>query len=473
MVPDTVTYILGGSKKTREIIFKFIYIRGNEFGHKFVQWSLKLILIRHKTPSFPFHFPMRTPATNQRRRIRRPLRNTVTPPPTNQRRAIVFTPKLKYNNSGFNEDGVFVVTKRKRALPTETEKEVKRQKQLQIKINHVRLSELQWKVVGFYQHGAYMENYRFTGGPKSSKTIIRFLQETYPQYAKYNAAKSFYYAAIKKFEKRMLTPEFDPFRERRGENRTSPKRKNPEIVTLIDEALSEEQITAPKIRRELLDLGHRISLSTIYRIVKDLFYRWQKPWYTDVLTPAQKLKRKLFCAQLLRLSEEELLRKIAEWMFTDEKWWDIVGPAMYKYVKAGSKAEAKNGNKVLISFFCFVLFFVIYLFALCLHRRHHDTKAKRAASKGEFTFGEVSLGGVRLAVKPGLLPTTPSFSVTQEICASARCLRMRRTTAHQSSSGWWRPVRVERTTTFTTCDTSISPTRTRHVPNGNTRPTRR
>ena len=33
-------------------------------------------------------------------------------------------------------------------------------------------------------------------------------------------------------------------------------------------------------------------------------------------------------------------------MFTDEKWWDIVGPAMYKYVKAGSKAEAKTKNKV-------------------------------------------------------------------------------------------------------------------------------
>ena len=60
----------------------------------------------------------------------------------------------------------------------------------------------------------------------------------------------------------------------------------------------------------------------------------------------QKLKRKLFCAELLRLSEEQLLRKIAEWMFTDEKWWDIVGPAMYKYVKAGNKAEGKMGNKV-------------------------------------------------------------------------------------------------------------------------------
>ena len=107
--------------------------------------------------------------------------------------------------------------------------------------------------------------------------------------------------------------------------------------------------------------GHSISLATIHRIAADLFYRWQKPWYTDLLTPAQKLKRKLFCAELLRLSEEQLLRKIAEWMFTDEKWWDIVGPAMYKYVKAGNKAEGKMGNKVWFIFVFFVVFFFILL----------------------------------------------------------------------------------------------------------------
>ena len=48
------------------------------------------------------------------------------PLPANQRQPIVFTPKLKYNNSSFNDAGVFVLTKRKRALPTEAEKEAKR-----------------------------------------------------------------------------------------------------------------------------------------------------------------------------------------------------------------------------------------------------------------------------------------------------------------------------------------------------------
>ena len=295
---------------------------------------------------------LRTPPAN-RRRSPRNRRNAQQPfGPANRRDAIVFTPKLKYSNSFFNDNGIFVVTKRKRALPTAAELEAKKQKKLQIKVNKVQLTELQWKVVGFYQHGAFMEDFQFAGGPKSSKKIIQYLQANYPKYAKYNAAKSFFYATIKKFKSRALTPELDPFRERRGENKLSPKRKNARIVATVDEMLSEDGTTAPKIQTHLQNQGHQVSLSTIYRIAQDLFYNWQKPWYTDVLTTAQKLKRKLFCAKLLRLSEEQLLIKISEWMFTDEKWWDIVGPSMCKYVKAGSKAEAKSKNQV-----CFVFAF--------------------------------------------------------------------------------------------------------------------
>ena len=185
-------------------------------------------------------------------------------------------------------------------------------------------------------------------GRKVAKKIFSIcnLQATYPQYSKYNAAKSFFYVTIKKFKTRAATPHLDPFRERRGENKLSVKRKNPQIVATVDELISEDGTTAPKIRTHLQNQGHNISLSTIYRIAQDLMYNWQKPWYTDVLTPAQKFKRKLFCAKLLRLGEEQLLRKIAQWMFTDEKWWDIVGPSMYKYVKAASKAEAKSKNQV-------------------------------------------------------------------------------------------------------------------------------
>ena len=250
-------------------------------------------------------FPMlRSPPAN-RRRSPRNRRNTLQPATAaNRRDPIVFTPKLKYSNSFFNEQGVFVITKRKRAKPTEAELEAKKQKKQEIKIKHVPLTELQWKVVNFYQHGVCMENYQFVGGPKSSKTIIRYLQENVPKYSKYNAAKSFFYATLKKFKQRAQSPHLDPFRERRGENKVSPKRKNPAIVEMVDELLSEDNSTAKSVQSSLRTAGHQVSLSTVYRIAKDLFYRWQKPWYTDVLTPAQKLKRKLFCAQHLRLSEE-------------------------------------------------------------------------------------------------------------------------------------------------------------------------
>jgi len=82
---------------------------------------------------------LRTPPSNQRRSRWNRQPATL----TNQREAFVFTPKLKYSNSSFNDDGVFVLTKRKHAPPTETEKEEKRQRKLQIKIKHVTLTELQ------------------------------------------------------------------------------------------------------------------------------------------------------------------------------------------------------------------------------------------------------------------------------------------------------------------------------------------
>ena len=73
-----------------------------------------------------------------------------------------------------------------------------------------------------------------------------------------------------------------------------------------------------------------------------------------MLTPSQKLKHKLFCAGLLRLTEEQLLRKIADWMWSDEKWWEIIGPACYRYVKADNKLDAKIENQVVYFFNVFV-----------------------------------------------------------------------------------------------------------------------
>ena len=95
---------------------------------------------------------------------------------------------------------------------------------------------------------------------------------------------------MKKARTAALTPHLDPFRERRGENKIKTKRCNAQILEICDEMFSEENSAAPKIKRELARQGFTVSLSTIYRIAKDLLYRWTKPWYTDILTPAQKYK---------------------------------------------------------------------------------------------------------------------------------------------------------------------------------------
>ena len=135
-------------------------------------------------------------------------------------------------------------------------------------------------------------------------------------------------------------------------------------MELCDELLSAPRATAPKVQQGLCTNGVQVSLSTIYRIAKDLLFRWQKPWHTDVLTPAQKLKRKLFCARLLRLSERDLLNRVSQYMFTDEKWWDLVGPAAYKYVKATTNMEAKLQNQVCM--FCFICIFFTLMFCFVL-----------------------------------------------------------------------------------------------------------
>ena len=284
---------------------------------------------------------MRSPASNQRQRSRRNRQPTTL---TNQRPYIVWEPKLKYANSSRTANGLFVVSSRKRVRPTEAEKEVKRQKQIAIKVKQVSLIALSHKIIGIYEHGIHLPNFQF--GPKETPKIIDYLQKTNTKYAHYAAAKSFVYRVIKKHKSRQQNPHLDPFRDRRGENRRSPKRKNPEIVELCDELLSEPKATAPKIVRRLARHGHRVSKQTVHRIARDLCFRWTKPWYTDILTPAQKLKRKLFCRELLRLTPAQMLNRIAGWLFTDEKWWDIIGPGSSRYIKALSQIERKLLNQV-------------------------------------------------------------------------------------------------------------------------------
>ena len=184
-------------------------------------------------------------------------------------------------------------------------------------------------------------------------------------------------------------PSADPFRDLRGENKSKIKREDPRIVELVDELLSEAKATASKVQRGLRRHGITISLSTVYRIARDLSWGWTKPWHTDILTPAQKLKRKLFCAQLLRLSDEALLRKISRWMFTDEKWWDLVGPAAAKYCKGDTKMERKMQNQVSFfacELFCFDLFFNL----ITLPQVPRNKNKKGGVKKRVYFWGGIS-----------------------------------------------------------------------------------
>ena len=275
---------------------------------------------------------------SNRRRVNQRLRNRNRPP------IIPFVPKFKYQHSLRTAHDLFVLSKRKRAVTTEAEKELKRKKKLEIKVKEVDLISLRHKVIGIYQHGMHLPNWQF--GPRNTKKIIEYLQTTVEKYQAFGAAKSFVYRTIKRHREAAQSPDKDPFRDRRGENRPSPKRKNAEIITLCDELLSEPKSTAPKIVRRILRAGYRVSKQTVHRIARDLCFRWTKPWYTDILTSAQKLKRKIFCRELLRLTPAQLLNRIAGWLWTDEKWWDIVGPGSSRYIKALSQIEAKLLNQV-------------------------------------------------------------------------------------------------------------------------------
>ena len=114
-------------------------------------------------------------------------------------------------------------------------------------------------------------------------------------------------------------------------------------------------------------------------------------WYTDVLTPAQKLKHKLFVAKLLRMPEEQMLRAIAEWMFSDEKWWDIVGPAYYKRTTNWTP-KLKSRCFIFVSVDCYMI--IARHFCLCIFLcRWSGIKVKKVEYKSVCILGEASVGG--------------------------------------------------------------------------------
>ena len=218
---------------------------------------------------------MRSPATNQRRstRNRRNTRNRHNA--TNQRTVLDFTPKLKYSESSENGNGVFMLTKRKRPSPTAEEVEAKKMRLLQINQRKYFVVALRHKVTNMWLHGANFNEWKFEAGNTSK--IIELLQATYPKYEKKAAAKSFVYRAIKRLKDADPMPSVDPFRDLRGEGKPKIKRKDPRIVELVDELLSEAKATASKVQRGLRRHGITISLSTVYRIAQDLSWGWTKP----------------------------------------------------------------------------------------------------------------------------------------------------------------------------------------------------
>ena len=217
------------------------------------------------------------------------------------------------------------------------------------------------KITSLWDHDMLMDNWKF--GPHNAKKIIEYLQTTYGKYAKYNAAKSFVFRTIKKHKDAQRTGNLrkDPMRDRRGENRRSTKRKDAAIIALCDELLDLNKATAPKVQKELRNRGINISVSTVRRIASDLNYLWTKPWHTDILTPAQKMKRKIFCANLLRLSEEEL-STILHSGFSPTRNGGISSVLLHvstKNQQQNRSQGSKSGN-----FLCKFLYFVHLFFAM-------------------------------------------------------------------------------------------------------------
>ena len=211
-------------------------------------------------------------AAANRRRSTRNRRNRQQP--TNEAPGtptLRFSPKLKYLQSCHNEDGIFMVSKRKRALPSPEEIEAKKMKKLQVAQRKYFVVALRHKVINLWLHGANFGEWHF--GAQQTRKCIEFLQTSYPKYEKFAAAKSFVYRSIDRFREADPMPSADPFRDLRGENKPKNKRTHDPIVELCDELFSEPKSTAPKVQRALRRHNFNVSLSTIYRIAKDLTFR--------------------------------------------------------------------------------------------------------------------------------------------------------------------------------------------------------
>ena len=196
---------------------------------------------------------------------------------------------------------------------------VKEEKKNQLAIKRTSENELCWEAVMIYQHGSQPAPPFLPIVPRKQIAITRYLLAQYShRFPKLNTAKVFVNRAIKKFKDRPDNKA--PFRDKRGENRARTKRNNPEAIELTEQILLHQKLRPKRVVQALLDRGIVIHDSTIRRIMCDLQIHRVKPWYTDVLTSAQKFKRVIFIEPLLAMRPGDLLLTLMSWMNTDEKW---------------------------------------------------------------------------------------------------------------------------------------------------------
>jgi len=110
-------------------------------------------------------------AATNRRRSTRNRRNRQQS--ANEQTTLVFSPKLKYSASCVNDEGIFVVTKRKRALPTPEEIEAKKMRALQVQQRKYFTLSLRHKVINMWLHGANFNDWNFAA--QNTTKIVQFL----------------------------------------------------------------------------------------------------------------------------------------------------------------------------------------------------------------------------------------------------------------------------------------------------------
>lgn len=179
--------------------------------------------------------------------------------------------------------------------------------------------------------------------------VSRFLCRKHPTvFRTQAAAHTFISRTIKRAKNDDNRPTAEKMKDQRslGKQRKRSVTENQEVLQVLEQTLTPHNGNLQKALREVNRLGLKASKESLRKMAWRNGFGWVKAWHTDVLTPAQKYKRKLFCQKLLRLSKANLLRLITTWMFTDEKWFDIVGPSPGQWSRAPTKDGRKMENQV-------------------------------------------------------------------------------------------------------------------------------